>query len=411
MLLTTPQHKETDIWSISTHYCFSTGLTTAVLFGLDVVVCTDKRSNIAKTDELEGHPNLPEPVDLKGSRERNQLREWHSSNIHALHHQRARPHLMTMLENKKANLRHPLALVSYMLQAYAESMEESCLHGTVAQESWKLMNYLGAEGFGHHFNPSEGFWNMAINATMDARMAYTKEFSEARRKGRSMIPRLNSFALKVLCTRSVPEWCQNCSTYLLGLAVELDSNSSRVASNRNRGVPSYDNPFKTDTQSISDTSTQNHRPDQEVKNILEFNIQSSKAVQHELNTLQDNINIQFDTAHTMIGQTGNEFTLQIAKDGLRDSTSMIIIAFVTAVFLPPTTAATLMSAGILPNGGLAFSTFTLPLTIVSIIMGLVWYVKKTISREKVRPFEAIRDERVADLASIIGDREALSHYR
>ena len=71
--LKAPNLRSVGNWSLSAHYDVLSGVTTAVLYGTNVIVCTDHQDKIdalsQRRDPIKGHPNLmmPEALRLQGS--------------------------------------------------------------------------------------------------------------------------------------------------------------------------------------------------------------------------------------------------------------------------------------------------------------------------------------------------------
>lgn len=397
-----PQKREVRNCGLSMHFDFRTRVTTALLFGTDVVVCRPEPNSPPElTDQIEGHPNLVLPQELEGNKKGiPALREkWFFDNIRQQskdhkkdHYQRAWPELIDVISANKDRLNHPLALPCMLLELHLAGTHEFCEHGLVAEESWNIMNTLGmrSDDRGEH----DIFWIKA----MGVRGAYTEQGVRNRTDAKSLTARLDRQVLRLLFTLRGPEWNQACSQFMLDLAKDIRSklskNHASATNSPSSPLPGWNSAIGGNTAVVSFAGELH----EELKAGLEYNIQICQSLTSRMMMMKDNMMLQLDVCASITGQANNEFSARIAWDTSRDSTSMKILAVITAFFLPGTFVATFMSMGIWnwqwsesadnhQNPGVVSPHWTIylkaaiPLTVATLLGWIFWWVYESIVRE------------------------------
>lgn len=82
-----------------------------------------------------------------------------------------------------------------------------------------------------------------------------------------------------------------------------------------------------------------------LREVLEHHLQRAKGFVTWMDIHRSRLQLQLDVLYTMLSQTDNALNARIAVSAGRDSTSMKILALITAAFLPPSFVATLFSMG------------------------------------------------------------------
>ncbi|KIX02237.1 uncharacterized protein Z518_08176 [Rhinocladiella mackenziei CBS 650.93] len=137
----------------------------------------------------------------------------------------------------------------------------------------------------------------------------------SRSKMRHLTVRINTYFTKILFSKRSPEWHCEASRFLLDTF------------NRFSSIQLDDKP----------------ETEQSLKELLEHNIVQAKALADVVMNLQNRMELQLNVLYSFVAQHDNQLSAQLAALSGRDSTSMKILAFITAVFLPATVVATLFS--------------------------------------------------------------------
>ena len=120
-----------------------------------------------------------------------------------------------------------------------------------------------------------------------------------------MTVKINMSLTRVLFTRRSPHWSLETSSFLL----EFWQNTLH------NHFPNTADNFLTES--------------------LEYNQDVAASVQHHVDTLKSRMELQLDILYSFVAQKDNRLNTRIARSAGRDSVSMKILAFISAIFLPP----------------------------------------------------------------------------
>jgi hypothetical protein len=123
----------------------------------------------------------------------------------------------------------------------------------------------------------------------------------------SMTVRINTQYTKVIFTKRSPNWSLETSDFLLEFwQTKLKPVYTMIA---------HDD-FLTES--------------------LEYSKDVATSIQNHVNNLQTRMDLQINILYSFVAQRDNRLNTRIAKTSGRDSVSMKILAFISALFLPPT---------------------------------------------------------------------------
>jgi glutamate-1-semialdehyde 2,1-aminomutase len=152
----------------------------------------------------------------------------------------------------------------------------------------------GMSGLWPHFRPpaEEADWT---NALLDRPTVMN-----------SLTTRINVQYTKIIFTKRSPSWSLETSDFLLGL-------------------------WRTSLNTIYTT----HAVDGFLTESLEYNKDIASSIQNHVDNLQTRMDLQLEILYSFLAQKDNRLNTRIARSSGRDSVSMKILAFISAIFLPP----------------------------------------------------------------------------
>lgn len=171
---------------------------------------------------------------------------------------------------------------------------------------------------------------------------------------------LNTLYTRVLFTQGSPTWNKEASQFLERVHREILR--STIAGTNN---------------------------DHALSELLEYNSNVATALESVVSSLQTRMELQLNILYSFTSQGDNRINERIALNSGRDSTSMKILALISALFLPATFVATLFSMSMFqwqPNGGNGdqssqtvsdkiwiYPATAIPLTVVTVVGWGVWW--------------------------------------
>lgn len=171
---------------------------------------------------------------------------------------------------------------------------------------------------------------------------------------------LNTLYTRVLFTQGSPTWNKEASQFLERVHREILR--STIAGTNN---------------------------DHALSELLEYNSNVATALESVVSSLQRRMELQLNILYSFTSQGDNRINERIALNSGRDSTSMKILALISALFLPATFVATLFSMSMFqwqPNGGNGdqssqtvsdkiwiYPATAIPLTVVTVVGWGVWW--------------------------------------
>ena len=175
--------------------------------------------------------------------------------------------------------------------------------------------------------------------------------------------RINTLSTTILFTAQSPEWNSKCSQFSLGLLKQIE-------------------PCLPDRYEIH----------HELKELLEHNIVSAEVSSAAISSIRERMTLQLNVLWNFVAQVDNALNASLAAAAGRDSTSMKILAFIAALFLPGSFVAGIFSMSMFnwqysegrtdgqsPGGAVVSTRFWLywaiavPLTLATLMGWGVWW--------------------------------------
>jgi hypothetical protein len=140
----------------------------------------------------------------------------------------------------------------------------------------------------------------------------------------SMTVRINTQYTKVIFTKRSPNWSLETSDFLLEF-------------------------WKTELKPVYTIVAH----DDFLTESLEYSKDVATSIQNHVNNLQTRMDLQINILYSFVAQRDNRLNTRIAKTSGRDSVSMKILAFISALFLPPTYIAVSSTLPVCKNRNIA----------------------------------------------------------
>jgi hypothetical protein len=262
--------------------------------------------------------------------------------------------LVEYLKNSRLSWDHPLLLPSALLADHLSRTRAFCeirLAAKVYQMEKKidvthvgLRNDFGEEGLSPDFR--------AEDLDFDPAPLFD------RKRVLGLTVRLNTLYTRVLFTQGSPTWNKEASQFL-----------GRIHEEMPRHMRKTKNGYA-------------------LSELLEYNANVARALEGVVSSLQSRMELQLNILYSFTSQSDNRINERIALNSGRDSTSMKILALISAFFLPGTFVATLFSMSMFqwqPNGGggdvvsekfWIYWAAAVPLTAITVIGWGVWWKRE-----------------------------------
>lgn len=255
--------------------------------------------------------------------------------------------LVRSLRLARAAWTHPLLLASAVLTEHMRRTKLFCNAGKVMHETWAIEGELGVtyigrwigrpihenkphRGRGAHKNPIAQTPERSIKrakswAPMNAQARLSKSVLIGRAKAEELTVRINTQSLRILFTARSPQWNSKTSQAMRELLGQLGA-----------ALPGLDVGAHHD-----------------LRELLEYNVAIAESVGSHVASMKERMALQLDVLYSMVAQMDNRLSARLAASAGRDSTSMKILAFITAVYLPAQAVATFfgMSMFAWPHSG------------------------------------------------------------
>lgn len=161
-------------------------------------------------------------------------------------------------------------------------------YGKIIDETVKIEKELGVTKVGHNiYSLSDG------------------KGRDLRARAEELTVRINTHSTRILFTSRSPFWNLKCSQFTLALLEKLQLY-----------LPGHPEAH------------------QEINELLEFNIGLAEAAVDDIKSVQERMTLQLNVLYNLVAQMDSALNAQLAAAAGRDSTSMKILAFISAVFLP-----------------------------------------------------------------------------
>ncbi|KAF2729631.1 hypothetical protein EJ04DRAFT_580480 [Polyplosphaeria fusca] len=280
IILKAPQKREIANYGLSLTHCLSTHTTTALLYGAEVLL----RPNSPRASEFAKEP-------LQHDRQHDGYGPLPGSS--------KPPTFLELLQSTAAYWTHPLLLPILLLQHHTRAIRAFVNHGTLVRETVAIERSLGVTRVGHNYTDAAHTNNQARTL---------------RSKAEELTIRINTHSTRLLFTSRSPAWNHAASLWMLKLLKDVEAHV----------------PEQREAQG-------------ELRAALEFNAGLAEAAVDDVANMKERMALQLNVLYNLVAQMDNALNAQLAAAAGRDSTSMKILAFISAVFLPGSFVATVMS--------------------------------------------------------------------
>ncbi|KAF2094443.1 hypothetical protein NA57DRAFT_80251 [Rhizodiscina lignyota] len=287
------QKREIGNFGISMSYDPLTCTTTALLYGTNVCVCDNVSVDHADGTALNRADTsqfiLSPQADTAPIRN---------------------PEILNILKRAIRAWDHPLILPCAFVSYHMRRAKWFAEHGKVQNETHNIENRLGVRG---DDRPQDEFWRAALNI----QTTMSKDGQKGRKIAEELTLRMNRQGLRILFTERSPQWNKECSEFLKDLLDEM--------------------------KDLLPAQTMNFKTSSKLREGLEYNIVAATAVSTHLANMKERMMFELDVLNSIVAQMESQLSARLAASAGRDSTSMKILAVITAFFLPATFVATLFS--------------------------------------------------------------------
>lgn len=375
LLLKSPQKYEIANYGMSLNFDEKTRITTALLFGERVTntipeieekeivkqeaalpSATKPVSPFARLVRTMKHAGLSSGHPLPENEAKEAAKQEPAASHSIAKHVSPFDRLVHILKDSRLSWDHPLLLPSALLSDHINRTRMFC-EGRLAKKVYQMekdidvtkvgsRNDLGEEGLGPDYRDQELAFN--FNPLFD------------RSHILKLLVHLNTLYTRVLFTQGSPTWNKEASQFLEHVHSELLGSTIWETSN-----------------------------DHALTELLEYNSNVATTLKSVVSSLQTRMELQLSILYSFTSQGDNRINERIALNSGRDSTSMKILALISALFLPATFVATVFSMSMFqwqPNGGNGdhssatvsdkiwiYPATAIPLTVVTVVGWGVWW--------------------------------------
>ena len=264
---------------------------------------------------------------------------------------------------------HPMLLPCLFLMEHQKLISEFGSHGKVMSETVAIEHQLGVVKVGQsaylmpHVSPSLDplqydllFKQQPIYKTPTNMSSVAAPRILSREDTEKLTVRINTQSTRVAFTARSPEWNLACSRFVLGILREV--------------APLINKSCKQGTH--------------DCREMIECNIVLSEAASSNIAVIKERMALQLNVLYNVVAQMDNRISAELAASAGRDSTSMKILAFISAAFLPGSFVAAIFSMNMFdwqqtdPHAVLSdrfwiYWSITVPLTVVTISGWASWW--------------------------------------
>lgn len=327
-MLKAPQKREILNWGLSLSYDVETGATTGFLYGTGLGILTLDRNY-----DLQ-HSAVHSPI---GS-------------------------FVRSIQAAIAQWDHPMLLPCLFLSEHLSRINIFCTQGKVMSETVSIEHQLGVTKVGQsayltkeakasnlsrldstsYIQPTGNPDNPFLPGVGSARFLSREETED-------LTVRINTQSTRVAFTARSPEWNLACARFLLKTMADTE-------------------------RYLAHSHAQSQH---ECEQLLEHNITLAEAAASNIAVIKERMALQLDVLYNFVAQLDNQTTAELAASASRDSTSMKILAFISALFLPGNFVSAMFSMDMFNwNGPSKFWIYwaaTVPLTAVTIMGWAAWW--------------------------------------
>ncbi|KAH7109098.1 hypothetical protein B0J11DRAFT_620492 [Dendryphion nanum] len=255
------------------------------------------------------------------------------------------PPFLDLIRNAVHAWSHPLLLPYLLLENHMHRIRAFTTYGKMIDETIRIERELGVTKVGqdlHSISEVKG--------------------KDLRAKAEELTILINTHSTRIIFTSRSPLWNQKCSEFMLKLLDQLE-------------------PY------IVHQRPAHH----ELKELLEYNLVFAEAAVDDVVSIQQRMSLQLNVLYNIVAQMDNALNAKLAAAAGRDSTSMKILAFISATFLPGTFVAGVFSMSMFDwqysgdggeSGAVVSSKFwvywviAIPLTLITLFgWGFWWRVE------------------------------------
>ncbi|KAL9114442.1 MAG: hypothetical protein Q9227_001523 [Pyrenula ochraceoflavens] len=260
------------------------------------------------------------------------------------------PSLLELLQQSTQLWSHPLLLPCLLLGDHMRRAKWFAERGTVMTETVQIEQELGVVKVGRKADIIPG--TLSTYQEQSAQ-PYGGDFSRSR--ALSLTVRINTNSTRILFTARSPEWNKACSKFTLQVLDELklclpEQQDSHVA----------------------------------LEELLKFNVVIAEAAAHHVAGLQERMALQLNVLYNFVAQKDNRLSAKLAASAGRDSVSMKILAFISAIFLPGSFISGMFSISmfdwqhnadpaVISSRFWIYWVITIPLTALTLVGWGVWW--------------------------------------
>ena len=282
MILKAPQKREIFNWGLSLSYDVESGTTTGLLYGTGIDHL--RIDQCPQNHQQQGRC----PIDR----------------------------LVRSIESAIEGWDHPLLLPCLFLSEHLESINAFCTKGKVLTETVEIEQHLGVTKVGQSTYLQRQAMRANVSEFDDQYKAqnsgsiYLASLESprnlTRKETESLTVRINTQSTRVVFTARSPEWNLACAHFILKTLEEI---SLHLHASHRKGQ-------------------------EECKQLLEHNITLAEAAASNIAVIKERMALQLNVLYNFVAQLDNQTSAELAASASRDSTSMKILAFISALFLP-----------------------------------------------------------------------------
>lgn len=262
---------------------------------------------------------------------------------------------------------NPLLLPTLFLSEHLNCMNVFCTKGNVLMETFRIEQALGVTKVGQSgyfaketmLSPqsTKGSQMQAQHMHGPTRTAPLRNArTMTREETEALTVRINTQSTRVAFTARSPQWNVACSHFILEVLHEIKQHLG----------PSH--------------AASQH----ECKQLIEHNIILAEAAASNIAVVKERMELQLNVLYNFVAQLDNQTSAELAASASRDSTSMKILAFISALFLPGSFISELFSSRlfdwhnefsdqVLSKRFWMYWAISIPLTLITVARWGAWW--------------------------------------
>lgn len=314
-MLKAPQKREISNHALSLSYDVKTRFTTALLYGTGVPYFDEDVPGRTPSAVKGPVTTSIAPDAITAARQRASAYYYHGYQTEAEEDRYIvtaadegyQNDFVTSLKGAKAAWNHPLVLPILLLTDHMQRAKKFCNRGKVLHETWAIEGELGVTYLGR-----KTYGSYRHQPSPDASLI-------SRGKAEELNKRINTQSLRILFTARSPQWNRDCSISICNILDEIHNSLPNQLT-----AKEYD--F--------------------FKELLEYNMATAESVGSHIASMKERMALQLDVLYNMVAQMDSRLSARLAASAGQDSTSMKILAFISALYLPGSFVSSLFSMSI-----------------------------------------------------------------